>query len=512
MTETLLEARNITKTFPGVVALDDVSFDCQRGEVHALVGENGAGKSTLVKIFSGALLPDKGEIIWKGSPVSIQTPSQAQAMGISIIYQEFNLVPEMTVAENIFLGAEPGTRLGLIDQDRLHQEAQQLLDGLDISLDLKRRISRLGVAEQQMVEITKALRMHADLIIMDEPSAVLAGDELDHLFANIRHLKDRGVGVIYISHRIDEVFQIADRVTVLKDGKFMGTVSPKETTKGALIRMMIGRTLEETFPESEFTEGEVVLSVVGLSREGAFRDVTIELRKGEIVGLFGLVGSGRTGLAKTIFGAEPAEEGQICLNGALVRMDNPRRAVTSGLALLPEDRKAEGLILRQSVRRNVSLAILDKIQGRLFLRENQEQEIVQQAIDDLSIQTPNQDQEVYYLSGGNQQKTCLAKWLATAPQVIILDEPTRGIDVGAKAEIYRLMRQLAGKGTAILMISSELPEILGMSDRVLVMHEGQIMGELSPGEATEEKVMTLATGNALEEEPVAKEMATDSGR
>jgi ribose transport system ATP-binding protein len=496
--EYVLELRHITRTFPGVRALDNVTFACRPAEVHAVVGENGAGKSTLMKIVAGALAPDAGEIIAHGRQVRFEGPREAQRLGISVVYQEFNLLPHMSVAENIFLGREPRTRLGLLDWDRLRRDARAVLDRLAVRLDPSVSVGRLSVAQQQEVEIAKALSFHAEIILMDEPSAVLAGNELERLFEIIGALKQQGVTVIYISHRLAEVFQISDRVTVLKDGQLIGTVRTAEVSRPELIRMMVGRPLEEAFPEPGHGEGHLRLSVRGLSND-AVRDVSFDVRGGEIVGLAGLVGAGRTSLARALFGADPVAGGEIVLDGRPLQHGSPRAALRGGLALVPEDRKTQGLVLGLSVRKNVSLPILDRLQRWGLLSRRREREVVAAAIRDLKVRTPSLDQEVQYLSGGNQQKVVFAKWLTTAPRVLILDEPTRGIDVATKAEIYLLMRALASAGSGILLISSELPELLGMSDRILVMRDGRIAGELSRAEATEEKILALATSEDLDE-------------
>lgn len=495
MDDFVLEMRQITKSFPGVLALNNVSFACRRGEVHALVGENGAGKSTLMKILAGAFQPDGGQIVLNGRPVQLRHPNEAQAHGISIIYQDFNLLPHLSVMENIFIGNEPRTRAGLLDWRAMRRQAQALLNRLGVSLDLQARVGRLTVAQQQMVEIAKALSREAAIVVMDEPSAVLAGHELERLFEIINTLKNQQVTIIYISHRLDEVFYIADRVTVLKDGQWMHTSDVTEVSKPQLISLMVGRTLDETFPPRAPTNGDspVVLEVRQLSRRGQLEDVSFTLHQGEILGLAGMVGSGCTAVARAIFGADPVDNGAILLDGQPVQTGQPRRAIKAGLAFVPEDRKSQGLVMIMSVRKNVTLPILNRLQSLGWLNKSQERTIVQNSINELAIKTPDPDQQVQYLSGGNQQKVVLAKWLATRPRVVILDEPTHGIDVGAKAEIYGIMRQLAASGTAILMLSSELPEIIGMSDRILVMRSGRITGELAGSEATEEKILTLAT-------------------
>jgi ribose transport system ATP-binding protein len=498
MAELSLEMLNITKSFPGVLALDDVSFSSYKGEIHALVGENGAGKSTLMKILAGALQPDHGKIRLNGAEVRLHTPADAQKMCIGIIYQEFNLLPWLTVAENILLGRLPKSSLGLVDWNRTFAEAQRPLDRLGVCLDLRARILDLSVAQQQLVEIAKVLSLDSNVIIMDEPSAVLAGHELEQLFGIIRVLKDQGVTIIYISHRLDEVFEIADRVTVLRDGCAMGTMVVSELDKSTLIRMMVGRTLDETFPRGAGSIGQPVLDVKGLSSsELGLRDISFTLHQGEILGVAGLVGAGRSELAAALFGVGPADEGEVHFNGQPLSLGNPRETMHRGMALVPENRKEQGLVLHQSVRHNASLVILDQLSRFLLIDDKRELEIVKKQVDDMAIRTPSLDQHVVYLSGGNQQKVVLAKWLSSSPKLIIMDEPTRGIDVGSKAEIYHLMRKLADQGTAILMISSELPEVIGMSDRILVMSRGQIGGELKREEATEERILTLAIGETL---------------
>ena len=488
----ILEMRNISKAFAGAQALRNVSFTCHRGEVHALVGENGAGKSTLIKILAGAYQADSGDIIYKGQHYTHLTTRQALDNGIRIIYQELNLVPYMTVAENIFLGREPRTPLGLIHTKRLYEQAAELLKRLDVELDLKTPVGELTVARQQMVEIAKALSQQADLIVMDEPSAILAGHELETLFSVIESLVRQGVTIVYISHRLDEVFQIADVVTVLKDGVVVGTRPIKDLTRPTLIQMMVGRSLDEVFPKGDGQRGAPVLVAEHISTD-AVHDCSLTLHAGEIVGVAGMVGSGRTELARALFGADPLRAGRIMLRGKPIAFNSPAQAVSAGVALVPEDRKTQGLFLELSIRTNVTMAILDQLTRYGILQRQLEKARVEQARRNLSIVMSSPGQEVQFLSGGNQQKVVLAKWLETSPAVVILDEPTRGIDVGAKFEIYQLMRQLTDRGVAILMISSELMEILGMSDRIIVMRDGQIAGEFSREEATEEKIMELAT-------------------
>jgi len=490
-----LEMRGISKTYPGVRALDGVSFSVLPGEVHALVGENGAGKSTLMKILAGAEPKDSGEILIDGQPAAIDSPQAAIHLGISIIYQEFNLVPYMSAAENIYLGREPRGRLpGFVNFGRMYREAQQVIDRLGVPLSVRTPINRLSIAQQQMVEIAKATSQNARIIAMDEPSATLTEHELESLFALIRQLKADGVSIIYISHRLEEVFQIADRVTVLRDGKLVATVDVAETNREEIIRMMVGRELTEKIPARRVEIGGPALTVSGLRRAGILEDISFSVRRGEVLGLAGLVGAGRTEVARAIFGADPIDDGEILLDGRKVEIRSPQDAIRLGIGLVTEDRKALGLILGMAVRENISLANLGALARLGFVSRRREREVASQFVADLMIKTPSVEQQVQNLSGGNQQKVVLAKWLFTQSKVMIFDEPTRGIDVGAKTEIYSLMNRLAERGVAIVMISSELPEILGMSDRILVMHEGRIAGELSREESTQEKIMHLATG------------------
>jgi len=504
MAELALAMLNITKAFREVRALEGVSFSCYAGEVHALVGENGAGKSTLMKILAGVLPPDRGEIYLRGRKVRLNSPAEAQKLGISIIYQEFNLLPWLSVAENILLGRLPKTKLGVVDWGRAFEEARKPLERLGVSLDLRAKVLDLSVAQQQLVEIAKALSLKCNVMIMDEPSAVLAGHELEQLFGVIRALKEQGVTIVYISHRLDEVFEIADRVTVLRDGHVIGTHEVAAIDKGSLIRMMVGRTLDETFPVRRGQIGEPFLKVKGLSSSQlGLKDISFTLHKGEILGIAGLVGAGRSELAMALFGVAPVDTGELWLDNRPVQLGNVRQTMQLGLALVPENRKEQGLVSSQSVRNNVSLAMIDRLRRFVLVDEKRECALVQQQVDKMDIKTPSLDQEVAYLSGGNQQKVVLAKWLCTGPKCIIMDEPTRGIDVGTKAEIYHLMRQLADAGTSIIMISSELPEIIGMCDRILVMSRGRIVGELSREEATEERILTLAVGETLAVSPEA---------
>jgi ABC-type sugar transport system ATPase subunit len=493
MAETLVEVRDITKTFPGVMALDRVSFECQVGEVHAVVGENGAGKSTLMKILAGVYEPDSGEIRLRGQPVRIPNPYEAQRLGISIIYQELNLLPDLTVAENVFLGREPRSGPGLVDTRRLEAQASEVLQRLGVDIDPHLVLNRLSMAQRQMVEIAKALSLNAQIVIMDEPSAALGGKDLEHLFVVIKALKQHGVGVIYISHRIAEIFQIADRVTVFKDGRVVGTHAVAEIDRPSLVRMMIGRTFSETFPPRSPEIGKEVLLIRGLSCGCTLTGIDLVVRRGEIVGIAGLVGSGRTELAQAIFGARSVDAGEVRINGRKVTLRSPRHALRHKIAYLTEDRNVEGLVLGLPVVENAALPSLGQRQRWGLVDRRAEMATVGATAGEVGLHKSTLNRDVEELSGGNRQKVVLAKWLISGPDLLVFDEPTRGIDVGAKAEIWQLMRQLANRGKAILMISSELPEVVGMSDRVVVMRRGCIVGEIAGAEATEEKVMMLAT-------------------
>ena len=494
MREALLSMRGITKTFPGVRALEDVDFELSRGEVHGLVGENGAGKSTLIKILSGAYIPDSGEITLDGQTVSMTHPHDALALGIGTVHQEPNLVPLLSAAENIFLGQQPLDRFGLVDHRKMKRDARTLLDSLGVDIPPDRPVAELSVARRQMVAIARATSMHAKIVILDEPTAPLTDHETRLLFAAIEKLRSAGIGVIYISHRLEEVFEIADWVTVLRDGQLVGTSSIEETSLDQVISMMIGQSVSELFQKRKVPIGEPVLQVHHLYRQGFLEDVSLTLHRGEILGLFGLAGCGRSDLARIIFGAEPYDSGQVSLDGVPLAAKTPHQAIQRGLSLVPEDRRGEGLVTGLSVKRNISLPRLGFLSSLGVISNRAEARLARDYVDRLSIRTPSIRQKVMYLSGGNQQRVVLAKWLAMDPHVLIMDEPTQGIDIGAKAFIHSLMCDLAEQGVGILMISSELPEIMGMSDRILVMHRGRISGAFSREEATEEKIMGAATG------------------
>jgi ribose transport system ATP-binding protein len=487
----LLEMRGIEKSFPGVRALSGVDLTLNHGEVLALLGENGAGKSTLIKMLGGAHQPDHGTICVNGQLVSLDRPMAANAAGIAVIYQEFNLVPGLTAWENIFLGREKG--FGFVHRQEERRRARVLFEQLGVSMPMDAPCRELSIAQQQIIEIAKALSQDVRLIVMDEPSAALTPSEVERLFQLVRDLKQRGIGVIYISHRLDEVFQIADRVQVLRDGGPAGEARIQDLSRQQMIEMMVGRDIQNEFPKHHHPQGPVRLSVNKLCRGKAVRDVSFEMRAGEVLGITGLIGAGRTEMARLIFGADRADSGTILLDGSPLTLRSPQDAIRAGICLLTEDRKGQGLVLEASVRENFGLPNLGSFSRWGFIRQRQERAALERYVSQLQIKIPSQEQRARNLSGGNQQKVVLAKWLERNAEVLIFDEPTRGIDVGAKYEIYLLMNELARQGKAILMISSELPEVLGMSDRILVMHEGRITGEIqNVPAATQEQIMEMA--------------------
>ena len=495
----LVLMEGIAKEFPGVHALVDARFELQPGEVHALVGENGAGKSTLMKILAGIYRRDAGQIMFKGAEVEIPSPRAAQHLGISIIHQELNLMPHLTVAQNIFIGREPRAGLPFVLDDReLNAQAQRLFESLHLNLDPRRKVGDLSVAQHQMIEIAKTLSYNAEVLIMDEPTAALTDTEIDELFRIIRKLRENGVGVVHISHRLEELKQISDRVTVMRDGRYIDTVGTAEAPIERIISMMVGRTIFEATPEiPEHPDQEVVLEVRGLNRGRMVRNVSFQLRRGEILGFAGLVGAGRTEVARAIFGADRPESGEIVVHGKAVHIGSPTDAVSHGIGYLSEDRKRYGLALGMDVETNVVLAAFRRFVGVLgWINSRLARATAEAQVKHLAIKTPSLGQKVRNLSGGTQQKVVVAKWLTANTEILIFDEPTRGIDVGAKSEIYRLLNDLAKEGRSIIMISSELPEILRMSHRIVVMCEGRVTGELTSAEATQEKVMTLATQRA----------------
>jgi len=495
--ETVLRLEAITKKFPGVTALDGVSLEFRRGEVHGLVGENGAGKSTLMKILSGVYRADSGRIVLNGAEVAFRDPHEAQDAGVSIIFQEFSLIRGFTVAENVFLNREPVRLLGHLDLRTARERTRALLDGIGIELDVDRKAEELSVVQQQVVEIVKALSVTASVLIMDEPSAALTDKELRNLFEIIRTLTAKGVTVIYISHMLEEVFEIADRVTVLKDGRVMGTRPTRELSREDLVRMMVGRTIEDYFPPLAEGRGPVLLEVRGLSRRGSLDGIGLELHAGEILGIAGMVGSGRNLLARCILGLEPWDAGEIVVKGRDRPPRNFHDAMTAGFGYITDDRKAQGILGPMSVQENVTIANLAAYLSAGFLDRGRENADARRQVDVLGIKVTGIGQAVETLSGGNQQKILIARWLLRQPDVFVISEPTRGIDVGAKAEIYRIMREVTAAGKAILMISSELPEVIGMSDRILVMRSGRVEGTIDQhaGRAAEEQIMSLAVGH-----------------
>jgi ribose transport system ATP-binding protein len=495
--ECLIRAEGLGKAFPGVVALDDVSFDLRRGEVHALMGENGAGKSTLMKILAGVYRKDSGRLWVQGEEVDFQSPAQAQAKGIGIVHQELHLAQHLTVAQNIYLGRE-AHRWGWLDEDRLNRDAQVLFEHLNVKLDPTAQVSGLTVAAQQIVEITKALAFRSRVLIMDEPTAALNIREVEELFRVIRQLRDEGVGIVYISHKMDEIQRIADRLTVMRDGKTIATVAA-DTPMSQVVAMMVGRDIKAHVKEVPDTSGNpVLLDVKGLSRGRAVQNASLTVRRGEIVGLAGLMGAGRTELARLVFGADRREAGDIWVNGQKIDIRSPKDAVQAGIGYLSEDRKLLGLATGMSVEANITLASLHRFKRAAgWLQYKAMREHAQELVKKLRVKTPGLDQTVRLLSGGNQQKVVMAKWLLRDCQVLFVDEPTRGIDVGAKAEIHQLLKELAAQGRAIVVISSELPEVLLLSHRVVVMCEGRITGELPGDTATQEQIMALATQRSV---------------
>jgi ABC-type sugar transport system ATPase subunit len=486
--------RGIHKRFPGVHALKAVDLELHAGECLALLGENGAGKSTLIKMLGGAHLPDEGNLSLRGEEILIQGPQDAIAAGIAVIYQEFNLVPWLSARENIFLGQEP-SRICILPAKAELERSKELFAQIGVEIDPETLCCNLTVAEQQIVEIAKALATDARILVMDEPSAALSPREVDGLFEVIEGLKERGIGIIYISHRLDEIFKVADRVTFLRDGEHVGTRSIGDLTREDMIELMVGRSIDQEYPKESAEIGEVLLSCKGMNRGSKVQNVSLEVRRGEILGLTGLVGSGRTETVRLLFGADKPESGTITLNGREVQFRAPREAISAGICLLTEDRKSQGLVLGQTILENFGLPNLKSFSNYTWIDRGRERSSMIERGDQLRIKMIGPNQVVATLSGGNQQKVVLAKWLERNAEVLLFDEPTRGIDVGAKYEIYQLMNRLAAQGKAILMISSELPEVLGMSDRIVVMHEGRVKGEITEvAEATQQDVMKLAVG------------------
>jgi inositol transport system ATP-binding protein len=492
--EYLLEVEHVRKAFPGVLALDDVQFRLKRGHVHALMGENGAGKSTLMKIIAGIYTPDSGSFRLKGQEIRLTSPLDALQCGIAMIHQELNLMSYMTVAENIWIRREPLNALGLVRHDEMRRRTKELFERLDIALDPDAEVRDLSVASRQMIEIAKAVSYDSDILIMDEPTSALTEKEVSHLFRIIRALKADGKGIIYITHKMSELFEIADEVSVFRDGKFVGEHPASSVTRDDIIKLMVGREITQMFPKMTVPIGDVMLSVRNLSLEGRFHDVSFDLRKGEILGFAGLVGSGRSNVAETLFGVTPATSGSIAIDGKEIVISDPGVAMDAGMAFLTEDRKESGCFLLLDIMANMQIALLRHGHARAgFVREREIEKLCLEQKARLRIRTPDLEEPILNLSGGNQQKVLIARWLMTHPRILILDEPTRGIDVGAKAEIHRLITELASRGVAVMMISSEMPEVLGMSDRILVMHEGHMTGIVDRKDATQVKIMELAS-------------------
>jgi len=493
MSEYILELKKISKSFSGVEVLHDVSFSLMPGEVHALLGENGAGKSTLMKVITGVHHPDSGEILLNGVPVRFDDTRESRQAGIAAIYQELSLFPDLDVAENIFVGRQPVTLGERVDWRKLYFEAGKLLESLGVHLDLKQKARSLSIAQQQMVEIARAFSINARILIMDEPTSSLTLNEVADLFRLVRRLREDGAAIIFISHRLEELYELADQVTVLRDGTYVDTRRMKDVTRDDLIRMMVGRTITNLFPKQDVEVGDVILKVEHLTHAGSFKDVSFELHRGEILGMAGLVGAGRTNVARAIFGVEPPTGGKIQLDGREVAITSSQQAIELGLAFVPEDRQLHGLIPAMDLTSNISLPILGGYTRYGWLQDKMELKGSYDSACQMEVRANNIWQKARELSGGNQQKVVLAKWLATKPRILILDEPTRGIDVGTKAVVHALMSKLASEGMAILMISSELLEILGMSDRVIVMREGHMTGHFTRAEATQEKIISAAT-------------------
>ena len=492
--QTYLRMQGISKAFPGVQALNSVDFSVSQGEIHALVGENGAGKSTLMKILTGALTSDSGQISLGNQDVQINNPGDAQALGISMIHQELSLIPYLTVGQNIFLGRESRARVGaFIDWPELYQQAQVLLDRLNVNVDSRASVQDLSIAQRQMVEVAKSLSFNADLIAMDEPTSSLTDRETEILFRVMSSFKEQGISIIFISHRLEEVFEIADRITVLRDGEAIGTAPVADLDVDQVVRMMVGRDVGELYPKDDIEQLGVILEASDVEDGRELRPVSVTLNKGEILGIAGLAGAGRTALAETLFGVRSAVKGQIKIGGKTVRIQHPGQAIRLGLGFVPEDRKLQGLFLNMAVRENVVISALPEVSRFSFVNFSQAEKLAREYIDKLKIRTPSVKQLVRNLSGGNQQKVIIARWLTLNPRILILDEPTRGIDVGTKAEIHALMNQLAKQGVAVMMVSSDLPEVLGVSDRILVMRTGRIVAEFTRQEATQDKIMHAAT-------------------
>lgn len=492
--ENIVEMKNISKEFPGVKALSNVDLDIRKGEVHALVGENGAGKSTIIKILMGVYTKTSGEIFIEGKQVEFKAPSQAQKYGLGAVYQDVNLAKHLSVAENFFMGNLPRTRFGTVDYKKMHEETKAVLDSIEVYVNPKTIIRNLSVAQQEMVSIGKTFHQKAKLVIFDEPTALLTNDETKQLFKIIELLKKNNVGILYISHRMEEIFEISDRVTVLKDGNKVGTVQTNETNEDELINMMVGRNVENMYDIEKPIPGDIILEVENLGRQGVFHNINFNIRKGEIFGMYGLVGSGRTEIVRSIFGADMKDSGSVIVKGKEANYKSPKDGIDAGIALLPENRKDEGLALILSVSTNTNMVSIDKISSNGIINNKKGYKIAEEYVNALRTKTPSIHQLVKNLSGGNQQKVVISKWLAKGSDIFIFDEPTVGVDVGAKREIYKIFEDLLNQGKSIIVISSYLPEVMGLADRILVMHEGKQMGILNKSQFSDEYILKLASG------------------
>jgi ribose transport system ATP-binding protein len=492
--ENIVEMKNISKEFPGVKALSNVDLDIRKGEVHALVGENGAGKSTIIKILMGVYTKTSGEIFIEGKQVEFKAPSQAQKYGLGAVYQDVNLAKHLSVAENFFMGNLPRTKFGTVDYKKMHEETKAVLDSIQVYVNPKTIIRNLSVAQQEMVSIGKTFHQKAKLVIFDEPTALLTNDETKQLFKIIELLKENNVGILYISHRMEEIFEISDRVTVLKDGNKVGTVQTNETNEDELINMMVGRNVENMYDIEKPIPGDIILEVENLGRQGVFHNINFNIRKGEIFGMYGLVGSGRTEIVRSIFGADMKDSGSVIVKGKEANYKSPKDGIEAGIALLPENRKDEGLALILSVSTNTNMVSIDKISSNGIINNKKGYKIAEEYVNALRTKTPSIHQLVKNLSGGNQQKVVISKWLAKGSDIFIFDEPTVGVDVGAKREIYKIFEDLLKQGKSIIVISSYLPEIMGLADRILVMHEGKQMDILNKSEFSDEYILKLASG------------------
>ena len=492
-----IEMKGICKSFGTNQVLRDAGFFLRDGEVHALMGENGAGKSTLMKILTGVYTKDAGTVLVDGQEVSYKSPQEAEKAGIVFIYQELNVLFDLTVEENLFMGKEITNKFGVCDKKAMRAKAKEVMDRMGVNIPVNAVMSDLSVGQQQMVEICKALMVDAKVIIMDEPTAALTESETEGLFAVIESLRKKGVSIVYISHRMEEIFRLCDRITILRDGQYIDTRFIKDITMDDVVRMMIGREIGERYPQRNAVIGEEVLRVEGLTHQKFFKDVNFSVRAGEVLGVSGLMGAGRTEIMQAIFGNLPIVSGKVYINGKEAHIKNPRQAIAAGIGFITEDRKTEGLLLEKSIAENIEIANLKKVSRNAVLSKKSGRELVQKGIEEFHIKCFNADHLCNNLSGGNQQKVVLAKWIYTDPKILILDEPTRGVDIGAKKEIYSVINDMAAQGVAVIMVSSELPEVLGMSDRIMVVHEGHVTGIIDGKTADQEKVMTLATGGSL---------------